>query len=278
MTTVAAVYGMTVPQSVTNIPSPDLAAPALRVGVEAELEHARHVEYVPLWNQVEEGSLHSGGTEFVFCQPLLGEDIIEALRCLEEAYTYEPPYLSGDASLHVHIDVRMLTIDQLFKFLCLAYMFEPLMMDTYCPTRTGNIFCQQLHDNQGLLAQTARAMRYIGHSDPSLPMESKYGNINLLSLQTFGSVEFRGHGPEYKAEPILEWVNVLMCIHNACHSMDLDTRRPYMDFKHLPVNEVLHRVFGKYGSKMVRNLNKKALLRRGMQNVRALTVARRIGE
>lgn len=270
MTTVSARYGVPSPVKLINQPSGLLACPTTRVGVEVELENATHVAEIDKWTYVREGSLHYRGREFVFSAPYFGEDVIVALGNLEEAYKSAPPFLSPDSSLHVHVDVRDLSMVEVLRLISLSFMFEPLLMDTYCQQRVGNVFCQQLGDNQNLFAGVSASIQQMVRGTDHLPVPCRYGNLNILSMQSLGSLEYRGHGPEYKTGPILTWINVLLCLKKQASNTSIHPLKPHLAFKNRASRPAVESVFGEYGSLIYDNTNLTRLLNRGMQDVRTL--------
>src|SRR3972149_6708240 len=68
------------------------------------------------WSVKEDGSLRNGGKEFIFKQPLGGTDIVRALEQLEKKIKEHDinPDMTHRTSLHLHIDVRNMTIEELF--------------------------------------------------------------------------------------------------------------------------------------------------------------------
>jgi len=210
------------------------------MGVEIELEGTGRIDYVPGWNAVNDGSLRGeGGREYVCSRPYNGSDLVEALTVLEGSFKEHTPTLSRDASVHVHVDCTPLEWDSMINFVLLSLIFEPLLMAAFCPDRQNNPFCQRAVDNDGLidsganwLAAAANRKRY-GHA--------RYAATNLLSLQRFGSVEFRGHPAEYKKAPLLDWCNAILSMYNFCTKVDIPV---HVYFKHMHSGECIEQVFG----------------------------------
>ena len=103
------------------------------VGVELELENIRYFrreekypDIFQFWNAVEDGSLRQG-TEFIFSEPYKAANISRALEVMDEflkvyKYNGKPAKISDRCSVHVHLDVRDMTSEDLNN-LVLVYMF-----------------------------------------------------------------------------------------------------------------------------------------------------------
>lgn len=271
--TISSMFGVAPRNSLRNEPSELLAAPDVCVGVEAELSHAQHVDFIELWTTVEEGSLHQSGVEWVFSSPMFGQDVVDALNNLEAAYSARPPKLSYEASLHVHVDVRDLSAEQYGRYVMLYALLEPLLFEAYCPTRKNNPFCVQLDNNPTMLLQLAQTLnRVVGRGRAGMHISSRYGGINLLSTSRFGSLEFRGHPPEYQAEPILEWTNVLLAMRNAAVVGKWEYNRPHLLFKHTShYHDVLRHMLGKWAYKLLECPQLEELVKKGCTNTRIIS-------
>lgn len=249
--------------------SDDVADSTTFVGIEVEVEGLPEPPYIGMWIREDEGSLHNHGIEYVTQQPLAGAVIVEALDLLQEYLVSERPLLSKDCSLHVHIDVSDLTVEQCVRFINLAFLLEPLLADTYYPDRADNVFCQQYANNASLAAQASR--RLIAWLDrPLMPpvLESRYAGVNVNSCSTLGTVEFRGHGPTYNKDTILEWVNVLIALKTYAKNLTSTPLREYLLFKGRRSESIIDDVFGVWGKRMQSNVNKTKLIQRGVVAVR----------
>lgn len=190
------------------------------VGIEVELEGVHHpnrvAKFLERWQATRDGSLKNNGVEFIFAQPLGGVDIVHALNELENAINKigEDPVLSERTSVHVHVDIRDLTDEEYINLLILYMIFERSLFRVCGPDRADNTFCRAVCETYGLVMQIAN----MNMDHEYIPMEidrvhrRKYMALNIGSTQTFGSVEFRGHRGEWRAEPLLKWVNLLLSL------------------------------------------------------------------
>lgn len=192
------------------------------VGIEVELENFRvsdDPEYMTqckqqvFWQQKEDGSLRNNGIEMVSRFGLTTAHVPEAINTLEKyvtTVTRNRVEANARTGLHVHLDVSRMTRYEFANFLFLYSMFEPLIFHV-SGGRSNNIFCVPWETNRQTLG-------YIVHNlMTNLQWErnwrwrnySKYCGLNLASMSTFGTVEFRMHKGTYKAQEIQKWVDFI---------------------------------------------------------------------
>jgi len=108
-----------------------------------------------LWTIVEDGSLRDNGIEFIMgvaslqqkdISPLKGVDIDRALNLLEQSLeeTEAIPNLSERTSMHVHVDIRDLTVDQLINYILLFSIFEETFFKYSDYSRYTNNYCKPI--------------------------------------------------------------------------------------------------------------------------------------
>lgn len=201
------------------------------VGVEVELENISHRipndgdrEQLKYWDIIEDGSLRDHGIEFVFTTPLAGKDLVAALSELESFITDNKvkPRLSDRTSDHIHVDVRDLTEKQYLLFNIIYLIFERVLFK-YCGNdRDKSLYCVPYYKAQGDLNkmkglawdEEERDFRY------TLNDCNKYSACNLKATLKYGSIEFRAHSGEWRVEPLLRWINILLMMRNAAIDMD----------------------------------------------------------
>lgn len=232
-------------------PSDKLVLPTCYVGVEAELERVDNKILRGLWLTKTDGSLHDSGLEYVFSNPLYGEDILDALDELEAAFDASSVSTGEDTSLHVHIDVRDMTPVQLNRMILLYIIFEKLLFNYCAPERESNIFCLSTEYAQSVVTDYARLSQAALNNDADsirniVNEQQRYSAMNLASIATFGSIEFRGHRGEYRKEPILNWINILLSIKKAALNDDYPEDKPYLRLKQIGAGPFCREVFGEH--------------------------------
>jgi len=207
--------------------STDLVLPHTYIGIENEVEgvNRNRLERLPYWSIVEDGSLRNGA-EFVLSEPLMGQDIIDALNGLEQYCSGIRVKQSVRTSIHIHIDVRDLSVQQLLNMVGLYLVMEKAIYRYHKKDydREGNIYCLPFYKaNKHIYALGGLSKilslregdddRYVeADIRNSLQPLNKYYGLNLASLFRFGSLEFRHMEGTTSASEILEWINILMSI------------------------------------------------------------------
>lgn len=219
----------------TYMPSDKLVDQGL-VGVEIELEnmsHAfRHVlddagthRDLRYWLVKNDGSLKDRGAEFVFLSPLAGLDVVSAIEEFENYIisTDSKPKTSIRTSVHVHLDVRDFTKEQLLNLVLLYTIFEKALFNYCGKDRINNIFCLSMQHGEASVAGLGKLLKATTDRDfyAYLTRWSKYCAINISASTHFGSVEFRGHAGEWRAEPLLNWINILMRLRVAAKNLEI---------------------------------------------------------
>lgn len=263
MTAVQDVFGHCPQQYIRE--ASDLLLSNSHVGVEVELERMAGVEgSFHHWSVDTDGSLRDAGLEFKFKEPFFGKDVVAALEELEtkvdvhvSRHNISPARLMDeDTSVHVHVDVRDLSDNQLRTFILLSLVLEQVLFSYAAPERENNIFSLSVAKAN----MEARGMGYIvaaldGGPDSSAIYDtvrgaSKYASINLAAIHSFGSIEFRAHRGEYKAKRLLEWINILLSIKKAAVAEMFDADRLVDIVQQSPIG-IVRSVFGGLSDKLI---------------------------
>lgn len=231
--------------------SSDYVIPNCCVGVEAELERTEGRRLEGLWETKTDGSLHDDGLEYCFSSPLFGKDINIALAELEECFTNTNVSTGEDTSLHVHIDVRDMLPEQLNRMFMLYVIFEQTLFNYCSKERESNIFCLSLDRAQAAIpsyANISTALLRSNTDDLVMLLRSmpRYAAMNVAAIHRFGSVEFRHHPGEWRAEPIKRWINILQSIKLAALNEQYDGQKPYLRVKEIGSHAFLREIFGEY--------------------------------
>ena len=160
------------------------------IGIEIEVEGIRWVEIPPYWRTIEDGSLRDG-FELVLRQPLTGKDLEDALDHAERELQDKEMPDSPRTSVHVHIDVRDATFEEIRSLLFLYAVFEDHFFLMGGEQRKDSFYCApwstssaQMKAVQMLLNARNRGLAGLGN---------KYSALNIQTMQNYGSVEFRMH-------------------------------------------------------------------------------------
>lgn len=177
------------------------------VGIEVEVENVQTFNQVsPYWTITEDGSLRNSGREFVSI-PIKAYRAEQALNVLFKNTINKDVEFTERTSIHVHMNIRTLTIAQL-EALVLTYMvFEKSLFSFAGEDRYNNIFCVPLVETD--IGKHLNAL--IQRKHPHVKWQ-KYTSLNLLPIMEKGTVEFRHLGGTGDIARIITWINLILSL------------------------------------------------------------------
>lgn len=174
-------------------------------GIECEIESIKDTGDInhELWGIKPDGSLRNNGQEFISV-PITKEQAIAAFKNLHQTLQVfdRKAQFSPRTSIHVHVNCKNMTKEQVKSTLLYYAMFEEVVFSLVQPSRRDNIHCVALSD-------THLPSRYSTDIPALCAAWSKYTAFNLKPLAGYGTIEFRhsdGHGD---VERFTEWLTVL---------------------------------------------------------------------
>lgn len=165
-----------------------------KVGIEVEVESeylsyysasTEHDLWCPDWVLERDGSLRGEGFEIKSNGPQRLDTIRGKLCQLYPLLHHS----SGTwrAAVHVHVDARATTWHQRAVILAMGYVYDMALFKRYAPERVESNFCVPLeHKTPGVFSCIRDMLE-----SRQLHNYGKYSSINVLPLQTLGTVEFR---------------------------------------------------------------------------------------
>lgn len=179
-------------------------------GIEIEVEDVRapiiNYDKQPYWNITTDNSLRNNGVEFVSL-PLTCNQIEYAMDQLNVSLPTTATF-GPRTSTHIHMNVRDLTIDQITCLILLYTSVENLLFNWVGHERDQNIFCIKITETeyiQNLIAFQSTPNEVVHYWN-------KYTALNILPIESKGTVEFRHlHGTRDK-ERLIQWINFLSCL------------------------------------------------------------------
>lgn len=182
------------------------------VGIEIEVENiTNQVPTTAYWSAKPDGSLRNNGMEYVSV-PLAVKQIQLAIEHLYDAmYSSNNPDFSNRTSVHIHVNCRDMTQDQVYNFILLYAIFEKHFFSVAGTKRLNSIYCVPLFRCN--ILRGAKDVIY-GQS----PSWQKYCAINLLPLipnnQTgcYGTIEFRHLYGTANPKDLMLWINDILCL------------------------------------------------------------------
>jgi hypothetical protein len=182
------------------------------IGIEVEVEafNKKLVPVMTFWECKNDGSLKIAGVEFVSV-PLSGRQIDCAIKELSHIFDQKQDVLwSHRTSIHVHVNVTTLTMNQLHAFLMLYGLFEDLYFSMAKPERKANPYCYPV--------RSISAYEYT-----CVKPDSKYCALNLAPIKQFGTVEFRHLHGSADWRLLRRWIQLIVKLHYCVDEMNPDT-------------------------------------------------------
>lgn len=221
------------------------------IGLEFEYEGVDAIsipakEYSLYFDMVDDGSLRDNGKEFVFSEPLFGEDLSWALTTMERLTQKWQFLTTYRTSVHVHLDVRDLTPEEIHKLCILYTLFERPLFSFAGPERADNNFCIPWYRSNvyfryiALLRSPRAAQKF---SDATHNM-GRYSSLNLLALREHGSLEFRHMEGTTDMARVAKWVNMIMCLKKACKTLEFDNYNILAHLSQVGPEALVRSVFG----------------------------------
>jgi hypothetical protein len=209
--------------------SPKLCDDNTFVGIEVEVERVltttpigklENSEGVAgfIWKNVEDNSLRNNGREYVSI-PLKGDNIAYALDVLESTLKNsvhtKGHEFSDRTSVHVHVNMRDMTGEELATFMLTYLLVEPLLYQFSGGIRYNNIFCVPVLESP-LSTHLREMFSFVGKSDKTvfniLANWHKYTGLNCKPLSNYGTIEFRHMAGTCDADYLLKWIDLILQI------------------------------------------------------------------
>lgn len=175
------------------------------IGIEIETENILYEYFVNhFWNVKEDHSLRNNGIEFT-SKPLEQIEIEPALHYLKRQLEVKnKPDMSPRTSVHIHVNCRDFTWDQIKTIILLYSIFEHHFYNIAGKNRENSIFCVPLYKTEFI--------KNLLYSNLEHLIWSKYCGINILPLMEFGTIEFRHLYGTLDPLTILEWIDNIGCL------------------------------------------------------------------
>ncbi len=196
------------------------------------------------WTAKEDNSLREGGREFVFAEPLFGADVVAAIRFLCEEAEKQKWVISERTGIHVHVDMRGMELEKFQNFCVLYALTEPLIYRWVGDKRERNIHCLPWYIADADLEQISAIFRQPKTAMNNIKNINRYAGLNLNSLLSFGTAEFRQLKTTFSADRILEWINILLSLRLAANAWQGDPAQLIPEMKLLGAFGFAHKIFG----------------------------------
>lgn len=164
----------------------------------------------------------------------------------------EPPDCSPRTSVHVHVDARDLTTNELKKLILLYVVFEETFFKWCDISRIENNYCRSATLHSDVVDRMADIIKTKDGDNQNLYHNLMHGNkydaMNLLSIRQRGSVEFRLMNGTYSSVQIQKWINLLLCLKLAAKDEGIIIDSFPDDMSQRGISNLIDQVFGTWGS------------------------------
>lgn len=182
-------------------------------GVEIEVEGVHlpdRNKLPPEWQAVDDGSLRGESAEYIFkipYSPLKTKTAIKRLAlAFEEANTALA--FSCRTSVHVHMNVGDLELQEIANIIYLYYLFEDVLLQYCGQDRYENRFCLSVRAAEQIIPLIKAGLNpgglYIFNENTY-----KYAALNLACMNDKNSIEFRSMRGTMDTKVLFPWLDVL---------------------------------------------------------------------
>lgn len=186
------------------------------VGIEIEVEGSKLPHTDEHWTVTQDGSLRgeypTNACEYVLQRPMSLPEANEALAYLAHRYKENKAKVADSprCGVHVHVNCQHISLLQLYNFMVMYLIFEDVLVKWCGPTREGNLFCLRAKDAEYLLFVLGRALETKDFRRMFSTDELRYASMNVRSLCTYGSLEFRAMAGTVDMSLIYRWAEMLV--------------------------------------------------------------------
>jgi len=192
-------------------------APTTFVGIEVELEgiKTKEITTIPSSFKMEpDGSLKLKGMEFISV-PIrfiyLESELVRLFGVIKN------PTISSRCSIHIHMNARDFSEEELYRFMILYLIFERSLF-RFSGGRNENIFCHPVYSYLGKLKDEINKLQTVGNI--VYLHWNKYIALNICPLwggdcgasKKIGTIEFRHMSGTTDIERIIHWINLIVSL------------------------------------------------------------------
>ena len=195
----------------------------MRVGFEVEVEQSNNTSNnIPGLKITPDGSLRNG-VEYV-------SDVLPDTKYASWLYEYLHEYIEGEyterCGVHVHLDFSHCSVPDLLDFVFRYLAIERALFRKYPEhLRGNNSFCRPLLDSSNEL-EVLRRLWQNPEERNTLQAFSKYTALNLRTICTLGTVEFR---PLSGGTSPVVFTEVLKTLEQLVNGEETDLQSPVSD-------------------------------------------------
>lgn len=184
------------------------------LGIEIEVENVKNNTGGPplYWTSKKDGSLRNNGQEFTSI-PLQAKQVPHAIEHLQDYLDTDELDFSPRTSVHMHLNVRDLTWDEVKTLILLYAMFERHFFHIAGTKRESSIYCVPLYKTDQLKAlRTIETNTNKWHKYSALNVGTILGNDDV---PRFGTIEFRHLYGTLNTAILYPWIDNILCLKKA---------------------------------------------------------------
>ncbi len=165
------------------------------------------------WKFAVDGSLRGNSVEIVTKKPKPFDKIaFDIAHFYGNIEVILPDFKLVDtvrAGTHMHMNCNHLTLSKVFTFLAVWYALERAIIRKCGKGRLGNNFCVTAYDSYGIIDNINNFLLGQKKFINVFTTEDRYAALNLASLATFGTLEFRALRTMQKYEPMVQVLSLV---------------------------------------------------------------------
>lgn len=168
------------------------------------------------WNVINDGSL-VGGKEFKLIQPLSGSRLAAAIYELFNGETRFYRSVSSGTHIHINMDEETTPLGAVQSLVALVYAIEPAIYGMADPGRKWGGFTNPLDSANSRLFNVLLNEELSNDFSPLVALcssnhEYKYFGLNIQTLGSYGSMEFRYFPTAVNVDEVVDWVSLVQSL------------------------------------------------------------------
>ena len=238
------------------------------IGIESEVitcyddseDYVNSVGETNYFEVIEDGSLNSGGVEFVTHKPIIGDTVVEALDGLENTHREDDNYTDESCGIHIHMNALDFNFTEIQSLLMIMSRLQGYIYRGLPSNRTDNTYCKEIPMSPRKISR----MRSLSHlvneyykgANTNLTdnkyNDARYFGTNIHARFYLGTIEFRYHEGSVYSRPIQEWIqflNRIMTTATKLHRDPVLCSRIISD--KIPTMDILKDITGVFGAEYI---------------------------
>jgi len=209
---------------------------------------------------IEDGSLSSGGVEFVTHKPIIGDTVVEALDGLEQTHREDDNYTDESCGIHIHMNALDFNFTEIQSLLMIMSRLQGYIYRGLPSNRTDNTYCKEIPMSPRKISRmrslTHLVNEYYKSANTNLTdnkyNDARYFGTNIHARFYLGTIEFRYHEGSVYSRPIKEWIQFLNRIMTTATRLQRDPvlcSRIISD--KIPTMDILKDITGVFGAEYI---------------------------